>query len=87
MCVCVRVCGVFIYLNLAKFFLLVGTCFIPYEAPVATNPFYMVFEMEIYRHLLHMLVSMVAFSFVVSRGTLWTFGRSKVLPRHAESTP
>jgi hypothetical protein len=24
------------------------------------------FEMEIYRHLLHMLVSMVAFSFVVS---------------------
>lgn len=45
------------------------------------------FEMEIYRHLLHMLVSMVAFSFVVSWGTLWTFGRPKVLPRHAESTP
>jgi len=66
----VCVCGVFIYLNLARFFLPVehGMVHALFRTKRQWSQIRSLhgFEMEIYRHLLHMLVSMVAFSFVVS---------------------
>ena len=63
-------CGVFIYLNLARFFFcqLNMAWYMLYSVRSASGHKSVLhgFEMEIYRHLLHMLLSMVAFSFVVS---------------------